>query len=148
MTCVARNLTPSATLHVLNLLALLVVCTAMPIPSAASASPHIPHVSVNLFDAWYNRLPGGLGRAVSLQHMTDACSSNGFNIIRVATAPFWPSDAKLLIEDELQVRSSASACLRRVTEALVSAVLGAYGRICLGCISVRPLAAAVPLSFP
>jgi hypothetical protein len=84
-------------------LALLVACTALFTFISASAAPRVPHVSVNLFDAWYNRLPGGLGRAVSLQHMTEACSDNGFNIIRVATAPFWPVDAKLLTEDEPQV---------------------------------------------
>lgn len=90
-----------------NWLVLLAACAALPALIFASAAPSVPRVSVNLLDAWYNRLPGGLGRAVSLQHMTDACSDNGFNIIRVATAPFWPVDAKLLTDDEPQVSRCA-----------------------------------------
>jgi hypothetical protein len=100
-----------------NVFALLVTvtCIALPIIPSASAAASAPRVSVNVFDAWYNRLPGGLGRAVSLQHMTEACSANGFTVIRVATAPFWPADAKLLIDDEQQV--SAASCLCDATEA-------------------------------
>jgi hypothetical protein len=88
--------------RVLLPLALLALSTATP-PLAHTSAPLAPRVSVNMFDAWYNRLPGGHGRAVSLQHMSDACSSNGFTIIRVAAAPFWPVDAKLLTDDAQQV---------------------------------------------
>jgi hypothetical protein len=95
---------------VLALMLFALVAPALTIPfSASTAADQVPRVSVNLFDAWYNRLPGGQGRAVSQQHMTDACSSNGFNVIRVATAPFWPIDAKLLTDDEQQ--ASCSRCM-------------------------------------
>ncbi len=88
----------------------LLVAPALTTPlSASTTANQAPRVSVNLFDAWYNRLPGGHGRAVSLQHMTEACSSNRFNVIRVATAPFWPSDAKLLTDDEQQ--ASGTRCM-------------------------------------
>ena len=98
-----------------SIFALLVACIALPLISSTSAAASAPRVSVNVFDAWYNRLPGGHGRAVSLQHMTEACSASGFTVIRVATAPFWPVDAKLLSDDEQQV--SAASCLCDATEA-------------------------------
>ncbi len=98
-----------------SIFGLLVTCIALPLISSTSAAASAPRVSVNVFDAWYNRLPGGLGRAVSLQHMTEACSASGFTVIRVATAPFWPVDAKLLSDDEQTV--SAASCLCDATEA-------------------------------
>jgi hypothetical protein len=91
--------------RVLLLPALLALSSATPPLVPHTSAPLAPRVSVNMFDAWYNRLPGGHGRAVSLQHMSDACSSNGFTIIRVAAAPFWPVDAKLLTDDAQQVRT-------------------------------------------
>ena len=98
-----------------SIFALLVACIALPLISPTSAAASAPRVSVNVFDAWYNRLPGGHGRVVSLQHMTEACTASGFTVIRVATAPFWPVDAKLLSDDEQQV--SAASCLCDATEA-------------------------------
>jgi hypothetical protein len=74
--------------------------------------------------------------------MTDACSSHGFNVIRVAAAPFWPVDAKLLTDDEQQASRflfcffGVLICIEAIAQAFLCAVLGANGRVHLGRISV------------
>jgi hypothetical protein len=113
--CLAQMRKTPPPFMITNIFALLVACIALPLISSTSAAASAPRVSVNVFDAWYNRLPGGHGRVVSLQHMTEACSASGFTVIRVATAPFWPVDAKLLSDDEQQV--STASCLCDATEA-------------------------------
>jgi len=51
--------------------------------------------------------------------MTDACSTGGFTVIRVATAPFWPADAKLLTDDAQQVQWGGGAVRARLPVARV-----------------------------
>jgi hypothetical protein len=96
-------------------------------PSSPSSVTRGTRVSVNLFDAWYNRLPGGHGRNVSMQHMKEACSFNGFDVIRVATAPYWPLDAKLLTDDEPQVNAPKLMCQVVTETTSTPSVLGSNG---------------------